>query len=457
MRVLLMSTYELGHQPIHVASPARRLLDAGHEVRALDTSVEEWDEELVDWAQMVGISVPMHTAMRLGVAAARRIRKDGRDPPIAAYGLYAGVGRDSLVPDVFDTALVGEYEGALLDWLDDPGRKGVRVELGRSSFGVPARHLLPPPDRYARAVIDGQERVAAAVEASHGCRHRCKHCPIPAVYDGRYRITGSDVVVGDVEQLVEMGVSHITWSDPDFLNAPRYAMDVLGAVHERHPHLTHDLTVKVEHIVKHRGLWDGIRQLGVRFVVSAFESVDDETLLRLDKGHRVADMVDAISVLRAADIEPRPSWLPFTPWTTTSHIADMFDFVIDRDLVAVSDPVQLSIRLLVPDGSLLEDDAAMTGYDAANLTWIWGSADPEVDLLQTELAAIASRDADEGVEPLATLRSMGEAVTVATGTEFVFPDHLDPAPGLTEPWFCCAEPTDFQTTGVGLVGDPTSI
>jgi len=40
MRVLLVSTYELGHQPLHVASPAALLRRVGHDVRCLDLSVE---------------------------------------------------------------------------------------------------------------------------------------------------------------------------------------------------------------------------------------------------------------------------------------------------------------------------------------------------------------------------------------------------------------------------------
>src|SRR4051794_41951749 len=70
MRVLLVSTYELGHQPLHVASPAAALHRAGHEVRCLDLSVQRWDTRALEWAQAVGFSVPMHTAMRLAMRAA---------------------------------------------------------------------------------------------------------------------------------------------------------------------------------------------------------------------------------------------------------------------------------------------------------------------------------------------------------------------------------------------------
>ena len=74
MRVLLVSTYELGHQPVHVASPAAALRAGGHDVRAIDVSVQAWDRALVDWADGVAFSVPMHTAMRMAVALAASVR-----------------------------------------------------------------------------------------------------------------------------------------------------------------------------------------------------------------------------------------------------------------------------------------------------------------------------------------------------------------------------------------------
>ena len=74
MRILLVSTYELGHQPVHVASPAAALRANGHEVRALDVSVEPFDRGLVEWANAVAFSVPMHTAMRMAVALISRAK-----------------------------------------------------------------------------------------------------------------------------------------------------------------------------------------------------------------------------------------------------------------------------------------------------------------------------------------------------------------------------------------------
>src|SRR3954453_15858661 len=88
MRVLLVSTYELGHQPLHVASPAAALQAAGHEVRCLDLAVERWRPGGVEWAERIAFSGPMHTAMRLAVRAAEAVRRARPELPICFYGPY---------------------------------------------------------------------------------------------------------------------------------------------------------------------------------------------------------------------------------------------------------------------------------------------------------------------------------------------------------------------------------
>ncbi|HWW54953.1 MAG TPA: cobalamin-dependent protein, partial [Acidimicrobiales bacterium] len=222
MQILLVSTYELGHQPLHVAAPAASLRAAGHDVRCLDLSVDEWDAGLVAWADKVAFSVPMHTAMRLALSAATRLKVQRPDLPVCLYGLYAAVGADRTVGEVADRVIAGEYEQALVAWAGDRRAPSDEViQLGRRQPGdaspLPARDLLPALDRYARLAIGGEERLAGYVEASRGCSHRCRHCPVPVVYDGRIRMIDEDAVVSDVAQLVHAGARHITFGDPDFL------------------------------------------------------------------------------------------------------------------------------------------------------------------------------------------------------------------------------------------------
>ncbi len=455
MRVLLVSTYELGHQPLHLAVPAARLRGEGHDVRAVDLAIDPWDDDAFVWADAVAFSVPMHTAMRLAVAGATRLRSMRPELPICFYGLYAPVARDRTLGTVADRLLAGEYETGLAHWVADlaagvdradAGAGEPLLALGRDASQpgapLPARDLLPALDRYARLTVDGETRLAGYVEASHGCAHKCRHCPVPVVYDGRLRVVNEEAVLADVAQLVAAGARHLTLGDPDFLNSPPHAQRVVQAIHGAFPELTFDITVKVEHVLDHADVWPGIGAAGCLFAVSAFETVDDATLVRLDKGHTAADMAKAVTMLRAASIEPRPSWMPFTPWTTPADVVALLDFVADNDLVASTDPVQYTIRLLLPDGSLLLDHPDLAphlgAYDSELLGWKWDAADPAADALQRRFAAIVERESARetpAYEIYALLRDAAGAPTVELGADD------DRRPRLTESWFCCAEPT----------------
>jgi radical SAM superfamily enzyme YgiQ (UPF0313 family) len=454
VRVLLISTYELGHQPLHVASPAASLRRAGHDVRCLDLSVQPWDPGVLEWTQAVGFSVPMHTAMRLALSAGRRVRREHPELPICFYGLYATVSRELVERELAARAIAGEYEPALAAWLDElaapcaPAPAGERpiIHLQRGTFDAPARELLPGLERYARLAVGGEERLVGYVEASHGCVHRCRHCPVPTVYDGRIRVVQAETVLRDVERLAGMGARHITFGDPDFLNGSRHSLAIVRALHQRRPELTFDCTTKVEHVLEHAGVWEEMAASGCLFVVCALESVNDEILVRLDKGHTTAEAVLAIDLLREHGIETRPSFMPFTPWTTPRDVLEIVDFVAAHDLVANVDPVQHTIRLLVPDGSLLlerKDVREHLGpYDAERLSYPWRSADPAADRLQGRLSALVQQSAAAHEATGLTFARIRAAVREATGEasgpepEAIPMGSTEGRPRLTEPWFC---------------------
>jgi len=452
VRVLLISTYELGHQPLHVASPAAALCRAGHELRCLDLSVQPWDPDALEWAQAVGFSVPMHTAMRLALSAGRRVHREHPGLPICFYGLYATVSRELVTSELGAHMIAGEYEPALTAWVNRLMAPGVPspaapiVDLQRGTFELPARELLPGLERYARLVIGGEERLVGYVEASHGCVHRCRHCPVPAVYDGRIRVVQAETVLRDVERLAAMGARHITFGDPDFLNGWRHSVAIVRALHQRCPELTFDCTTKVEHVLEHADVWAKMAAAGCLFVVCALESVNDEILDRLDKGHTTAEALSAIELLREHGIETRPSFMPFTPWTSPRDVLEIVDFVAAHDLVANVDPVQYTIRLLVPEGSLLlkRDDLRehLGPYQAECLSYPWRSADPEADRLQGRLSALVQQSTAAQEATGLTFARIRAAAREATGEphgpepEAIDMGSTEERPRLTEPWFC---------------------
>lgn len=467
MRVLLVSTYELGRQPINVASPAAALLGAGHEVRCIDLAVETWDPERLAWAEAVAFSVPMHTAMRLAMGVARTVRRERPALPICFYGLYAPVSRDLTVEMLADRVIAGEYEPGLVAWVGDlvagvdrNGRPADPVVLlGRGGFRVPARHLLPSLESYARLRLDGEERLAGSVEASHGCSHRCLHCPVPAIYGGRIRIVPLEVLLADVDWLVAQGARHLTFGDPDFLNAPHHSMRVVRAVRSEFPEITFDVTVKVEHVLQHSELWPELAASGCLFAVSAFETTNDAILARLDKGHTVSDAAEAVTLLRGSGVEVRPSFLPFTPWTSLDDLVEILGFVVGQDLVANVDPVQYAIRLLIPEGSLLLSQGGLAPllgpYDPEQLSYPWVSPDPRVDVLSAGLVELVERGVADEESPEETFTSIVEAVLAGSGAassrdRLRAPISTRVVPRLTESWFCCAEPTVAQAARLSL-------
>ena len=444
MRVLLIASYELGHQPLQVAAPAARLRARGHDVSCRDLSIEEWDPELIAWADRIAFSVPMHTATQIARQAIARVRAQRPELPVAGYGLYG-----QMLDDVADRVLAGETDAALVDWVE--GVDGVTIiHLGREAAvpgaALPARDLLPALDRYAHLVVAGTERTVGYVEASHGCAHRCRHCPVPVVYNGRIRIVEHDAVLSDIAQQVSAGARHITFGDPDFLNGVHHSVRVVRAMHERFPEITFDCTVKVEHVLRHDDIWAEFAESGCLFVVSAFESVDDTTLAHLDKGHTVADMARSVRILREHGIVVRPSWMPFTPWTTLTHVQELLDFVAENDLVGNVDPVHYTIRLLLPRGSLLLDHpdlaASLNSYDDTRGSYQWRAADPAIDELQLQLATLVEKRAAAD-DPISVVY---DAVREACGLAplGLDPNAADAVPRLTESWFCCAEPTTVQ-------------
>jgi hypothetical protein len=211
--------------------------------------------------------------------------------------------------------------------------------------------------------------------------------------------------------------------------------------------MTFDITTKVEHVLAHRALLPELAALGAVFAVTAVESLDDRVLTILRKGHTGQDARDAVTALETAGISARPSLMPFSPWESIEGYGTLLDWIADRGLEDRIDPVQLSIRLLVPPGSLLEHDPAMVphlrGLDAERFQLRWEHPDPRMDRLHREVDAIARQAASADEAAAATLERIREAWARMVGRApsrraDPVPPRLDRAgpPRLTEPWFC---------------------
>ncbi|MCZ6805374.1 MAG: CUAEP/CCAEP-tail radical SAM protein [Deltaproteobacteria bacterium] len=459
-KVVLLSTYELGHQPFGLASPAAWLHEAGAQVTCNDLAIDPLDEEAIANADLVALYLPMHTATRLAINLIPRLKALNSKAHLCFYGLYAPMNEDYLRSLGADTIIGGEFESGLLalhERLSSNGhgpslasQEEPVIGLAKQSFRIPEREGLPELDRYAHLVWpkDGR-RTVGYTEATRGCKHLCRHCPVVPVYAGRFRVVQAEVVMEDIRRQIAKGARHITFGDPDFFNGVGHATRIVRALHAEFPEVTYDVTIKVEHLLKHASLLKMLAETGCLFVTTAAESVDDGMLERLDKGHSRADFVRAVGLARDTGLTLAPTFIPFTPWSSLQGYLDLLRLLVELDLVEQVAPVQLAIRLLLPKGSLLLDTTEIKrfieGFDKAALSYRWSHPDPRVDRLQRTICALVEGGEAQGRREI--FRGIWQSAHEACGVRapmIAEGSGANGVPHLSEPWYCCAEPTEEQ-------------
>jgi radical SAM superfamily enzyme YgiQ (UPF0313 family) len=472
MQVVLISTYELGHQPFGLASPAAWLRARGAAVTCLDLSREAFREEPIRQAGLVAFYVPMHTATRLAAQLVGPVRRLNPRAHLCCYGLYAPVNEAHFRGLGVETILGGEFEEALAEVVTRveaavsgpetrPSERPAQViSLDRLNFMVPDRAGLPPLGQYAHVVLPGGGYlIAGYTEASRGCKHLCRHCPIVPVYGGKFRVVQRRVVLEDIRRQVEMGAEHITFGDPDFFNGPAHGLAIVEALHREFPRLSYDVTIKIEHLLRHAKHLEKLRNTGCLFVTTAVEAVDDAILRRLAKGHTRADFLEVVARFRELGLVLQPTFVPFTPWTTLAGYRDLLTVVAQQDLVENIAPIQLGIRLLIPASSrLLELDEVrrhVGAFDPAALVYPWKHADPRLDELAGQVQDLASAGDKLKRSRADTFARIWGAAAEQCDQDGEAIRRSMPAmasrpaiPHFTEPWYCCAEPTPDQFVSI---------
>src|SRR5262249_34900047 len=125
---------------------------------------------------------------------------------------------------------------------------------------------------------------------------------------------------------------------------------------------------------------------------------------------------------------------PFTPWTTAADFLQLVHFVYAQDLAGEVDAVQLTLRLLLPPGSLLLERPELAPHlgelDGEALTYRWTHPHPRMDALQVELPALVAAGGDLDAVHLAAARALGVRPAPAS------PRRRGATAHLSEPWFC---------------------
>jgi radical SAM superfamily enzyme YgiQ (UPF0313 family) len=402
MNVVLISTYDLGHQPFGLASPAAwlrhasTLHDADVTVTCIDLSVSMLPRQQIAGADLVAFYVPMHTATRLTSAFLLQVQGINPEAHLCCFGLYAPVNETYLRGLGVHTILGGEFETGLVDLVErlqtavSLSTPQPTILLNRQRFLTPDRTDLPPLTRYAWIDQgDGIQRRVGYTESSRGCKHLCRHCPVVPVYNGRFFIVQQDVVLADIAQLVAAGAEHITFGDPDFFNGPRHGVAIVQQMHGQFPHLTYDVTIKVEHLLKHQDLLPLLQESGCLFITTAVEAFDPAILNIFDKQHTPEEFKQVVALMREAGIALNPTFVAFTPWTTPEIYVNYLTTIAELGLIEHVSPIQLAIRLLIPAGSRLlelpETQQVIQPFDEAALIYPWQHPDPRMDVLYEQV------------------------------------------------------------------------
>jgi radical SAM superfamily enzyme YgiQ (UPF0313 family) len=456
VNIALISTYELGRQPFGLASPAAWLRKRGYQVTLLDLARQTLEEQAIRGAELIAIYLPMHTATRLAAQLIPSMRGMNPKAHLCCYGLYAPMNVEYLQTLGVSTILGGEFEEGLVHLAERLGRNGngtsgipqpePLISLARQKFIAPDRKGFAPLAKYAHVILpSGEHRFAGYTEASRGCKHLCRHCPIVPVYKGVFRVVDREVVLEDIRQQVAAGAQHITFGDPDFFNGIGHAGALVEALHEEFPRVTYDVTIKIEHLLQHQSRLGDLRNTGCLFVTSAVESVDDEVLLRLDKGHTRADFLEVNRIFRELDMVLHATFVPFTPWTTLESYLDLLQVLRENNLIENVAPIQLAIRILIPAGSRLlelEEVRRMVGpFDASALAYPWRNPDPRVDAIGEALGEIVASSEKRKLPRRVIFDLISKAAHGAAGVEGEFgaqPTLVSRAaiPYLNEPWYC---------------------
>jgi hypothetical protein len=202
-----------------------------------------------------------------------------------------------------------------------------------------------------------------------------------------------------------------------------------------------------------------LKETGCLFVISAVEYLDDAVLRALDKGHTREDFLHVVHTFRALGMILHPTFVPFTQWTTMGNYLDLLRVLHAESLMENVAPIQLGIRLLIPEGSrLLELEEVrrnVGSFDPESLYYPWKHADPRIDELSETVQAIAAEGDRRKESRSAVFERIWKAAHAAAGLDAPLL-HLSQEPGaaipfLSEPWYCCAEPTREQFVSIGQV------
>src|SRR5260370_5830602 len=162
VNIVLISTYELGRQPVGLASPAAWLRKRGHVVVMLDLARQSLDEATIADAHLLCVYLPMHTATRLAAQLIPQLLKQNPSAHLCCYGLYAPMNVEYLRALGVITILRCEFQEALVQLAERLSANGMQppaqpsdsqISIARLPFDVPDRSATPAMEKYGILLV----------------------------------------------------------------------------------------------------------------------------------------------------------------------------------------------------------------------------------------------------------------------------------------------------------------
>lgn len=399
LKVLLVSNFEGGYQPISIATTYSALKENGFNVRILDTYVDGIRENLLEDADLVAISIPLFDALFSGIEIAKRVKTINKDAHITFFGQYASINATRLSPKYSNTSIIGEWEEIIVELankLEQDKNALFQAVLskqesdccnnseGNGKCYLPDRTILPALYKYPQEQIDklcGSKQIIGGTEIARGCHHKCLYCSVYAAYQGRVNMIPEDIVILDVENMIKQGMTHLTFMDADFFNSKFHGIRIIRKLNEKFPNLTYDFTTRVDHINEHKDIISEMAGLGVKFITTAIEFPCKEVVDEIAKEITMEDIESALAFLLETKIKINPTFIMFNPWIKLEDLIEFKKFVNKNNLNDIIDPIQYETRLHIYKGSPLLKQKSIQDLELIEheFNYEWKHPDSRVD------------------------------------------------------------------------------
>ncbi|MEQ8967240.1 MAG: RCCLKC-tail radical SAM protein [Azospirillaceae bacterium] len=412
MRIVVLSIFEGGYQPITAITAATALAMAGHDVALRDISVDGLGDTgiLVD-ADVVAVAVPLFEALSASPAVVDSVRSVNPEATVVFFGQFATINAASLVGRLCDFVIVGEWERPLVTLMEHVHRPGsvelvgtldpAMAQAGRTArpwrswgfFEVPDRRLAPPLGAYPQRQLErvlGREAMVGGLETSRGCRRRCAYCSVHAAYGGAAVAMRAEKILADVQAMIAEGMEHLTFMDADFLNHAERSLAIVEQINASFPGITYDFTTRIDNIAQNNRIIKKLDRLGTIMITTSLHFPSQKVLDQIYSNLRISTVESAFELIKNTDITLIPTFTPFNPWVEFEDFEILHQFLLRYDLDRKIDPSQYSNRLHLYKGSPLLSNETIKKLKLVprEFDYEWVHSDSRVDAFYAATRAL---------------------------------------------------------------------